>query len=133
VIRFAYKFGMIAIWAAGSLCFLMAARIIIMSEANPITLLTAAGLAICCYMTLFSFLWGAQPGHWVRAASILLFTALSALIYTAHSAYEVPLRLPSILMAGVALIALNLYFRPKFAVEYSRRGRCDYFDEYFPQ
>lgn len=130
-VKFAYKIMGLLIWLAGVLLFVraMAAGSWTMDFAKTVTMI---GFAVAACMSIFSFLYGAQPGHYVRFVMIMLFSLLCLLTYlnevgVVHGgAYR-----GMIFSVVIVMVLISNACRRKFREEYRRNGRVDYFEIYF--
>lgn len=127
----AYKFLGLLIWTAGVLLFIqaMTAGSWAFDGVKAITML---GFAVAAFMSIFSFLYGAQPGHYIRFVMIVLFSILCSLTYLNEKRlfHGGDYRLTMLAVVAVMVIISN-GVRKNFQDEFRRSGRVDYFEEYF--
>jgi len=95
-------------------------------------LATEAGFAVMGGMTIFSFLYGAQPGHIVRYITILLFMTMSILILlNGYDYFYGPWYRLCFTSVFVSIVVVSTKFRKIFMNEYNKYGQVNYFDKYF--
>lgn len=85
--------------------------------------------------TIYSFLWGAQRGHWVRFVSILIFFFYSAVSYYGAvgnlKGEDIKTYIVGMMLVPVLALILSRKYKASFFEEYRDKGKQDYFDIYF--
>lgn len=102
-------------------------------DSQPLAVILLSNIAMAT-IAIFSFWAGAQRGHWVRAASIVLFLIFELSMYDSYLIDSEKIAPHGRTWAiGIAIIMLNINYARRFRSEYKDRGRVNYFDVYFPK
>lgn len=127
-----YKSLGILIWAIGIALFALAMRIGGIWDQQILQLVTILFMGIAGIFVIFSFLYGAQPGHYVRFVMITLFSILCLLMFLNETKVFTGTwyRLVIIVDAGIMML-ISHKFKQKFLEEYKSKGKVDYFEVYF--
>ena len=134
--RIAYQLAITAIWIMGVFLSILAVLEIIDSSHGHDQItpsIFSIIFALLAIFTIFSFLKGAQPGHWVRAISIILYTGYT---YCMKMAYGDELRMERWSHIGwvfmITLIVINAIWARRFKEMFAIYGYKNFFSEYFP-
>lgn len=126
-----YRLSGIAIWLIGVIFAICAVRCYINSghqNAYPL----AVAFAIFSFASIFSFIYGAQRGHWVRYLTIILTSMFFTVAYLKNANIVATKSFFLLLFAVmIPLVVINLMFGKKFRNEFNAHGIVDYFDVYF--
>ena len=132
-----YRIGICVIWVAGVVMFVRTWPYLVSGpDSADITqqmfdfIALAAGVVGSSF-TIFSFLAGAQPGHWVRAAFVVLVTIMLGLLYLGERAHNHGVSMPLMFIAAGLSIYLSRQYRSQFFEQFRRQGKTNYFQIYF--
>jgi hypothetical protein len=122
----------ILIWLVG-----LAFAVLVSSNSNVIGFNNPNSLIIVfclfSFISIFSFLAGAQRGHWVRFVTVFLVSMFFINSYLGNmSIITNGLFFVNLCTIDVLLFGVNILFAKKFRSEYKAYGIVDYFDRYFP-
>lgn len=126
-----YKMSGVLLWFIGLVfAVLVTNNSNVIGFNNPNSLIIV--FCLFSFISIFSFLAGAQRGHWVRFVTVFLVSMffinsyLGNMSIIANGLFFINLCIIDILLFGV-----NILFAKKFRREYKMYGIVNYFDKYF--
>ena len=130
-LKYIYMTSGMLIWAFGCAAFIIGMR-----NANwnydGLWIMTVMGFLVVTFFSIYSFLYGAQPGHIIRFLFIVLSALFGFLTCINNFGYftGVSYQLTLYTIAGT-MVWISMKYRGQFIKEYKEKGRTDYFEIYF--
>ena len=126
-----YLFAGVTVWMVGVI-FFTHAMYVGPWHTDGLKLVTMGAFAVAAFVAIFSFLYGAQPGHYIRFVMICLLAFLCFLTdLNERQLFSGGEYRAALLAVVVAMIVLSSAWKKRFHEEYRQHGRVNYFDKYF--